>query len=213
MAITRKTVSIILRSAEFLFSVVVLGLSAGVLAGYNSNIPSVTLNLVVAILDIIWLAYVAFIAPSVFAGQTPTVLVLTCQVILWALYLAAWVAVTADFPKNCNESIYMRDSIDTCRANQAILAFSILNYVVLNTELAVFYQHSLIPEAKTFGGRHLLQKTTYVWGTLFNADTASSVKSCTGFSTGVDANKDRDYNSHRVDEESTVGNQVNDEKT
>lgn len=58
----------------------------------------------------------------------------------------------------------MRDSKDTCHAYQAILPFSILNYIVLSTELGLFYGYSLVPEIRNFGGKHLLQNTTYYWG-------------------------------------------------
>lgn len=146
MVITNITTSIVLRVAEFLFAVAVLGLSAGVLASYNTNIPRVTFNLVVAIFDIIWLAYIAFIAPKTLAGQTPTAVVFACQIILWIFYLAGWTVIVDEFPKDCNESFYMRDSKDTCHAYQAILPFSILNYIVLSTELGLFYGYSLVPE-------------------------------------------------------------------
>ena len=211
MAITRRTVSIALRTAEALFAVIILGLSAGVLAGYNTNIPSVTFNLIISIFDIFWLVYIAFIAPKVFANKTQTAVVLTCQLIIWVFFLVAFILILSDFPKDCNKAIYMRDSIDTCRANQTILAFAILNYVVLNTELALFYSYTLVPESKTFGGKHLLQKTTYHWGTLFTTEITTTGTCCgsAGAGVGVGASdavdKESDVSSRNFDEEAAVG--------
>lgn len=215
MNITKRTTSIILRLVEFLFAVIVLGLSAGVLAGYNTNISRVSFNLVVAIFNIIWLAYIAFIAPKVFAGQTPTAVVLGCQCIFWIFYLAGWAAIADVFPEDCNWWYYMRDSEDTCRAYQAILPFSLLNWVWFSIELGLFIGYSLVPEIKNYGANHLLQNTTYYWGTLFNAETTSA-KSFAGLNftdtgaVGGSVGKDGVVAPH-LDEEAAVGNGVSDE--
>lgn len=212
MVITKITTSILLRVAEFLFAVAVLGLSAGVLASYNTNIPRVTFNLVVAIFDIIWLAYIALITPKTLAGQTPSAVVFACQIILWIFYLAGWTVIVDEFPKDCNKSFYMRDSKDTCHAYQAILPFSILNYIVLSTELGLFYSYSLVPEIRNFGGKHLLQNTTYYWGTLFNAETTTATQCCAGIGTGDVVGKDGGVATPHLDEEAVAGNPVNEVK-
>lgn len=99
MVITNITTSIVLRVAEFLFAVAVLGLSAGVLASYNTNIPRVTFNLVVAIFDIIWLAYIAFIAPKTLAGQTPTAVVLHVKLSFGSFILLVGQLLSMSFPR------------------------------------------------------------------------------------------------------------------
>ncbi|CAD1811212.1 Membrane-associating domain family protein [Candida parapsilosis] len=214
MAITRTTISIIFRLAEFVFAVIVLGLSAGVLAGYNTNIPRVTFNLVVAIFDIIWLAYIAFIVPSVLRNKTPTAVVFAVQVVLWVFYLAGWSVIVANFPKHCNnnESFYKHNSPDTCRAYQAIMPFSILNYVVLSTEWGLFYSYTLAPEMKAFGGKHLLQNTTYYAGALFSAEVSSDPQHCVGNGAGKERGGGGDATPTSRDEEAGVGTTRNDVK-
>ncbi|KAI5969763.1 hypothetical protein CANMA_001225 [Candida margitis] len=212
MNITKTTTSIILRSVEFVFAVIVLGLTAGVLAGYNTNISRVTFNLVVAIFNIIWLAYIAFIAPRVLRAQTPTAVVLACQGIFWVFYLAGWAAIADVFPDDCNWWYYMRDSEDTCRAYQAILPFSLLNWVWFSIELGLFIGYSLVPEIRHLGWNHLLQNTTYYWGTIFNAETTTSKGlgglNFTGTGAGEAASKTTPAH---LDEEAVVGDGVTDE--
>ena len=218
MNITKTTTSIILRLVEFLFAVIVLGLTAGVLAGYNTNISRVTFNLVVAIFNIIWLAYIAFIAPRVLLNQTPTAVVFGVQVIFWIFYLAGWAAIADVFPDDCNWWYYMRDSEDTCRAYQAILPFSLLNWIWFSIELGLFIGYSFVPEIKNYGANHLMQNTTYYWGTLFNAETTTS-KSFAGVNftdsgiatSGGGVNKDGGVVAPHLDEEAAIGNGVNDE--
>lgn len=212
MNITKVTTSIILRLVEFLFAVIVLGLSAGVLAGFDTNISRVSFNLVVAIFNIIWLVYIAFIAPRVLAGQTPTVVVLAVQCIFWVFYLAAWAVIADAFPSDCNWWFFLRDSESTCRAYQAILPFSLLNWFWFSIELGLFFGYSLVPEIRSFGGNHLLLNTTYYWGTLFNAETTSN-KSCAGlnFTDTAVAGKEGAVVAPHLDDEAVVGNGVSDE--
>ncbi|KAI5968130.1 hypothetical protein KGF57_000250 [Candida theae] len=220
MNITKRVTSIILRVVECAFAVIVLGLSAGVLAGFNANISRVSFNLVVAIFNIIWIAYVAFIAPIVLANQTPTAVVFAVQVIFWVFYLAGWAAIADAFPSDCNWWFFSRDSESTCRAYQAILPFSLLNWFWFSLELALFIGYSFVPEIKTLGSNHLLTNTTYYWGTVFNAEATTS-KGVGGLNftdtAGVgkegvvaDGGDDGIIAPH-LDDEAAVGNGVSDE--
>ncbi|KAI5969756.1 hypothetical protein CANMA_001218 [Candida margitis] len=203
MAQPRRNTSIFLRTVEFITTVVIMGLSGSVLAKVGHNIPRVSFTTTVAAIDVLYLGYVSVFVPLALNNATPSFIILGAQGVVWALYLASWAAIAANFPSSCSTNSWENSSTATCRAYQALLPFSLFNWLLYGVEGALFLGYSYVNEVTNYGLRHTFRPTPFYWGSIFAIDLGL-VRQCCGILLSRASRTDRERKQH-VDFEEGVG--------
>ncbi|CAD1813197.1 Membrane-associating domain family protein [Candida parapsilosis] len=179
MAEPRRNTGTFLRTVEFITTVAIMGLSGSVLAKVGHNIPRVSFTTTVAAIDILYLGYVGLFVPVALNNTTPSFIILGAQGAVWILYLGSWAAIAANFPTDCSTNSWENSSRATCRAYQALLPFSLFNWLLYGIEGALFLGYSYINEVTNYGLGHTFRPSPFYWGSIFAIDLGL-IRQCCG---------------------------------
>ncbi|CCG21979.1 hypothetical protein CORT_0B02640 [Candida orthopsilosis Co 90-125] len=202
MAKPRRNTSIFLRTVEFITTVAILGLSGSVLAKVGHNIPRVSFTTTVAAIDVLYLGYVGLFVPVALNNTTPSFIILGAQGAVWILYLASWAAIAAKFPTDCSTSSWENSSRATCRAYQALLPFTLFNWLLYGVEGALFLSYSYVNEVVNYGLGHTFRPSPFYWGSIFALDLGLVRQCCGILLFSRSSERERKYH---VDAEDGVG--------
>ncbi|CAI5759713.1 unnamed protein product [Candida verbasci] len=167
----KESASIALRVLETIFAIVVLGLGAGFLSNIDDNYARVSLSVGTSSLSSIYLLYVELWVPVVFSGNSPSVVLLICEVGFSVLYLTSWAVLAAIVPSNCTAFV---DEIDASNGNAnchiipALITFNILDFLFFTTTMILFLGYCYIPEVVDQGFLHSFRFSPFVWGCIFS---------------------------------------------
>ena len=179
MAQPRRNTSIFLRAVEFLATVAIVGLSGSVLAKVGHNIPRVSFTTTVAAIDLLYLGYVGLFVPVALNNTTPSFIILGAQSAVWILYLGSWAAIAANFPTDCSTNSWENSSRATCRSYQALLPFTLFNWLLYGVEGTLFLSYSYVNEVVNHGLGHTFRPSPFYWGSIFALDL-DLVRQCCG---------------------------------
>ncbi|KAI3404740.2 hypothetical protein KGF56_002443 [Candida oxycetoniae] len=185
MVNVQEIISIIIRVLETILAIIALGLAGGFTA--DISLGRVIFTIVTAAESLVYLGYVEFLVPVAFKGKNISTLVFCCEVLNTLLYLVSWAIIAGDFPSDCNNSSWGKSN---CQIYQAILPFTLLNWLLFSISFGLFLGFSYIPEIQRFSGAHTLKPTKYYWGSIF-IDLPSVARQCCGlllYQANVDKN-------------------------
>ncbi|RCK65268.1 hypothetical protein Cantr_00753 [Candida viswanathii] len=164
----KPIVTYLTRGSESVFAVIILGLASGVLAKLGHNDSRTTYALVVSVFNIIYFGYSQAMIPTICNYRTFSSLIFACETLFAIFYLAAFAAIADAFPTgNCN-AFGGGDLTSACRMYQALLPFTLLNWLLFSTDLVLFIGFSYIPEIATYGFAHTFVLSKFQFGAIFS---------------------------------------------
>ncbi|RLV93553.1 hypothetical protein JA1_002252 [Spathaspora sp. JA1] len=181
-----------IRGAEGTFAVIVLGLSAGILAEAGINIDRVSYCLVVAILNLIYFGYIGGVLPFVTNNDAPSLAILICETLFALFYLAAMGSMADIVPGgSCDiwDGYNYYSSFSTghrynfksiCQLEKALIPFTLFNWLLFTSSLLLFLFYSYIPEVRTYGWGHIIKLTKYHLGAIWSDYTQPAFKKIVG---------------------------------
>lgn len=146
MKVSLFLISLIIRSVQIFFAIIVLGTAAGVVGtGYTTGRAGY--NVAVAVLALIY--YVITLIPATFP-LIPWIASMICETILFLFWLVAF-ALMADGGFGEVTCVgYVSDNYRTaCTTGKAALAFGILSWLVSAASLVLVILYILVPRIKT----------------------------------------------------------------
>lgn len=156
-------ISILLRLSETIVSSIVLGLTAGFVSDEVTG--RTVFILITSIISLLYLWYIGFWVPVAFNGNSPSIIILFGETFNMVLYLISWIILATDFPTDCNtDNDWSKTS---CHIYQALLPFTILNWILFTTTTAIYLGRGLSPELREFSPLHIFAPSNYFWGSLF----------------------------------------------
>ncbi|KAI5960032.1 hypothetical protein KGF57_001976 [Candida theae] len=175
----RRNTSVFLRTVELVTTVAILCLSGSILAKVGHDIPRVSFTTTVAAIDILYLGYVGLFVPVALNNTTPSFVILGAQSAVWILYLGSWAAIAAHFPTDCTTNSWENSSTATCRSYQALLPFTLFNWLLYSVEGTLFLSYSYVNEVVNYGLGHTFRPSPFYWGSIFALDLGL-VRQCCG---------------------------------
>lgn len=179
---TNQIVTYCIRGTQAVFAIIVLGVAAGFLGEVGTNVDRVTFALVTSILNILYFGYIFGILPYVTQNGAPSVVILSCEIIMTIFYLAAMGAV-ADITPSGSCSFRFWGSGDTaCSLLKTLIPFTLFNWLLFTASLILFILYSFVPEIKSYGGSHVAKNTTYEYGAIYSDYNQQVLKPIGGLS-------------------------------
>lgn len=161
----KPIVTYIIRGAQSVFCIVVLGLSAGFLADVGYNYDRVTFALVVSILNLIYFSYILLIMPTILKNFSPSVIILVAEFIFFVFYLSAMGAIAAVIPSgSCGD--YGSYS-SACSILKALIPFTLFNWLLFATSFGLFLGYSFIPQVSSRGFKSIFLPARFEFGAIF----------------------------------------------
>ncbi|KAI3404741.2 hypothetical protein KGF56_002444 [Candida oxycetoniae] len=171
MKVEKGLISLLIRGFQGVFAIVSLGLAATYLSGVGFNVDTISFIVATSVLTLLYLGYILVVVPRGINGQSPSLVILIGDTIFLIFYLAAWAAIASAFPTTCNFPIPFyyssRYTSSTCRAAQALLPFTLFNWVLFVASLVLFLIYSYIPEVKNLGFKNGVKFSEYYWGCIY----------------------------------------------
>ncbi|CAI5759714.1 unnamed protein product [Candida verbasci] len=182
--LSKSIVSLSLRGTQLIFSIIVLALCGDFLSEIGFNYDRVTYALVVSILNLLYFAYILVLVPFVFKKLTFSIGIFVAEIIFFIFYLAAMGAIADVMPTDCGSYYYSyyEDSSSTCRVFQAILPFTLFNWLLFGASLTLFVIYSFVPQIRFAGFKSTLAKDAFEFGGIYlvAAPVASATKEVEG---------------------------------
>ncbi|KAK6199264.1 membrane-associating domain-containing protein [Scheffersomyces amazonensis] len=154
-------ISYAIRGTQLFFSILVLGLAAGVLSDLGFNFDRVTYTLVVSLLTLIYFGYILGWLHFKGANTVLTLPILVSETLLTIFWLAAFGTITDVFGAlNCNFGYYYyyydhhNSSSNFCKLGKALIPFTLFNWLLFTASLVLFILYTFVPFYKIHGSKH-----------------------------------------------------------
>ncbi|ABN64384.1 predicted protein [Scheffersomyces stipitis CBS 6054] len=160
---TQKAVVYILRGAQLFFSILVLGLAAGLLADIGTNWNRVTYSLVIAIFTLIYAAFIGLIMHASMAHTILPIIILIIESLFTLFWLVAFALVADTFGSfTCYSATW-------CKLGKALIPFTLFNWLLFTATLILFIVFTIVPLCKINGANSITKPATLSYGAVFPA--------------------------------------------
>ncbi|CUM55577.1 unnamed protein product [Debaryomyces tyrocola] len=152
-----------IRGLQLIWTIINLGLAAGLIADLDYGYSRVVYSLVISVLTIIYLVVVML--PICFRLMSPLV-ILVCECIFMIFWLASFAAMANAFGDvDCTYFNRYYDTNRWCLLGKAMIAFGLFNWVTFCVSLILLIIFTVIP----FGYRdnNLMTRNTFKMGAIF----------------------------------------------
>lgn len=159
----QKIVVYAIRGLQLLFSILVLGLSAGFLSDIESNFGRVSYNLVVSLFTIVYIVFLGVLLVTL-QNTTLPIIILVIESLLTLFWLIAF-ALTAD-TFGLIDCFFLSD---WCKIGKALIPFGLFNWLLFAASLILFVIYTSVPLGKAHGiSGSLTKPTTFSFGAIFS---------------------------------------------
>lgn len=150
MADIQVLVSVVIRGFQFLWTIISLGLAAGILHDLEYNFERVTYTVVISVFTLIYLVMTLLPWTVRFFSPGPGVIAEAIMMVFW---LASFAAITDTFAKmGCVYTLgfYERHTIKAnwCYLGKALIAFTLFNWLMFLASLVLMVVFAVIPLAR-----------------------------------------------------------------
>ncbi|QLQ78652.1 hypothetical protein HG537_0A09000 [Torulaspora globosa] len=144
----------VVRIAQFVFTVVTLGLTARA-KDYFTGEPTADYGVAVSVMSLVYLI-VIFCTSLFLGGYFMAGPILVCETLFLIFWLTAFVALAAEFGTGSCDSLYWGKS--ACQAAQASIAMAAVCMVLFAVSLVLLVLYTVIPVVRTLGSDRLWRR-------------------------------------------------------
>lgn len=156
----------LLRIAQFVFTVITLGLTARA-KDYFVGEPTADYGVAVSVMSLVYL--IVIFATSWFVGEAFMVgPILICESLFVIFWLTAFIALAAEYGRGSCDRFYWGE--EPCRAGQASIAMAAVCMVLFAATLVLLLLYTVRPVVRTQGSDHLW-RTASVMSSSFDRGT------------------------------------------